>query len=121
MRRRICLLLTLQCSFSKYIHIHIQRGSRGISDIPLRHPCFTKISYEEQTADVTGGKSIAVLVQSISGVSAINILVAFCDTHGGKREVLLLYFVPDTTRDNSKCYYNSTIKITKCTFLFYHF
>jgi hypothetical protein len=29
------------------------------------------------TADVTGGKPIAVLLQSISGVSAINPLVAF--------------------------------------------
>jgi hypothetical protein len=38
-------------------------------------------------------------LQSISGVSAINPLVAFYDVHGGKREVLLFYFVPDTTRD----------------------
>jgi hypothetical protein len=48
---------------------------------------------------VTGGKPIAVLLQSISGVSAINPLVAFYDIHGGKRDVLLFYFVPDTTRD----------------------
>jgi hypothetical protein len=41
---------------------------------------------------VTGGKPIAVLLQSISGVSAINPLVAFYDSHGGKREVLCLYF-----------------------------
>jgi hypothetical protein len=52
------------------------------------------------TADVTGGKPIAVLLQSISGVSAINPLVAFYDIHGGKREVLFFYFVPDTTRDS---------------------
>jgi hypothetical protein len=51
------------------------------------------------TADVTGGKPIAFLLQSISGVSAINPLVAFYDIHGGKREVLFFYFVPDTTRD----------------------
>jgi hypothetical protein len=51
------------------------------------------------TADVTGGKPIAVLLQSISGVSAINPLVAFYDIHGGKRAVLFFYFVPDTTRD----------------------
>jgi hypothetical protein len=37
------------------------------------------------TADVTGGKPIAVLVQPISGVSAINPLVAFYDIHGEKR------------------------------------
>jgi hypothetical protein len=53
------------------------------------------------TADVTGGKSIAVLLQSISSVSAINPLVAFYNIHGGKKDVLLFYFVPDTTRDNS--------------------
>jgi hypothetical protein len=55
----------------------------------------------KNTADVTGRKSIAVLLQSVSGVSAINPLVAFYDTHGGKREVLFFYFVPDITRD--KC------------------
>jgi hypothetical protein len=38
---------------------------------------------------VTGGKPIAVLLQPISSVSAINPLVAFYDIHGGKREVLL--------------------------------
>jgi hypothetical protein len=51
------------------------------------------------TAHVTVGKHIAVLLQSISGVSAINPLVTFYDTHAGKREVLFFYFVPDTTRD----------------------
>jgi hypothetical protein len=48
------------------------------------------------TADVTRGKPIAVLLQSISGVSAINPLVAFYNIYGGKREVLFFYFVPDT-------------------------
>jgi hypothetical protein len=65
------------------------------------------------TADVTGGKTIAVcgktiavcgktiavFLQSISGVSVMNPLVAFYNIHGGKREVLFFYFVPDTTRD----------------------
>jgi hypothetical protein len=53
----------------------------------------------KNTADVTGGKPIAVLLQSIPGVSAINPLVAFYEIHGGKREVLFFYFVADTTRD----------------------
>jgi hypothetical protein len=44
------------------------------------------------TADVTGGKPIAVVLQSIVCVSAINPLVAFYDVHGGKREVLFFYF-----------------------------
>jgi hypothetical protein len=60
----------------------------------------------KNTADVTGGKSIAVLLQPISGVSAINPLVAFYDIHGGKREVLFFYFVPDTTRD---CTYDDDV------------
>jgi hypothetical protein len=46
-----------------------------------------------KTADVTGGKPMAVLLQSISGISAINPLVAFYDIHGGKREVLFFYFL----------------------------
>jgi hypothetical protein len=50
------------------------------------------------TADVTGGKPIAVLLQSILGVSAINPLVAFYDIHGGRIDTILL-FCPDTTRD----------------------
>jgi hypothetical protein len=50
------------------------------------------------TADVTGEKPIAVLLQAITSVSAINPLVAFYDIYGGKREVLFFYFVPDTTR-----------------------
>jgi hypothetical protein len=54
------------------------------------------------TTDVTGGEPIAVWLQSISGVSAVNPLVAFCDIHGRKRKVLFFYFVPDTTRDCNK-------------------
>jgi hypothetical protein len=57
------------------------------------------------TADVTGGKPIAVVLQSISGVSAINPLVAFYDIHGGKREVLFFSFVPDTTRDRHEGFF----------------
>jgi hypothetical protein len=51
------------------------------------------------TPDVTGGKPIAVLFQSILGESAINPLVAFYDIHGRKSKVLFFYFVPDITRD----------------------
>jgi hypothetical protein len=51
------------------------------------------------TADVTGGKPIAVRLQSISDGDAVNPLVAFYDIHGRKREVLFFYSVPDTTRD----------------------
>jgi hypothetical protein len=34
------------------------------------------------TADVTGGKPIAILSQSISDVSVVNPLVAFYNIHG---------------------------------------
>jgi hypothetical protein len=50
------------------------------------------------TADVTGGKPIAVFLQPISGVSAINSLIAFYDIHGGKRGALLLFFPKHHTR-----------------------
>jgi hypothetical protein len=61
------------------------------------------------TVDVTGGKPIAVLLQSISGESAINPLVAFYDIHGGKREVLFFYFVPDTTQTSTELDINRSI------------
>jgi hypothetical protein len=51
---------------------------------------------------MTGGKPIAILLQSISCVSDINPLVAFYDIHGGNRDVLFFYFVPDTTRGNTQ-------------------
>jgi hypothetical protein len=52
------------------------------------------------TADVTGGKPVAVLLQPTSGVSAINPLFAFYDIHGvspmdvvkrGERGAILLF------------------------------
>jgi hypothetical protein len=51
------------------------------------------------TADVADRKPIAVLLLSISGVSAINPLIVFYDIHGEKKEVLFFYFVPDTIRE----------------------
>jgi hypothetical protein len=61
----------------------------------------------KNTADITGGKPITVLLQSISGVSAINPLVAIYDIHGGKREVLFFYFLPDTTGDKIFQYFKN--------------
>jgi hypothetical protein len=54
---------------------------------------------------VTGGKAIAVLLQSISGVSAINPLVAFYDIHGRKRGAILLFCPGHLARQ-----YNSKIQ-----------
>jgi hypothetical protein len=53
---------------------------------------------------VIGGKPIAVLLQSISGVSAINPLVAFYDIHGGNRDVVFFY---TTKREWYVCLYVS--------------
>jgi hypothetical protein len=43
------------------------------------------------TADVTGGKPIAVLLQSVLGASTITPLVAFYDIHERKTGAILLF------------------------------
>jgi hypothetical protein len=48
----------------------------------------------KNAAGVTGGKPIAILLQSISSISIISHIVAFDDMRGEKREVLFFYFVP---------------------------
>jgi hypothetical protein len=73
----------------------------------------------KNTADVTGGKPIAVLLQSISVVSAINPLDTSYDIHGGKREVLFFYFVPDTTRDLYMFIYINNIILKHLLYLIY--
>jgi hypothetical protein len=50
---------------------------------------------------VTGGKPITVLLQPISGVSAVNPLVAFYDIHGGKRGAIFLFCPGHHTRHNT--------------------
>jgi hypothetical protein len=90
-----------RCLEYTYIHKYHSRfipgGVAEVSQIFLRDTHVLPKFVMRNTADVTGGKPIAVLLQSISGLSAINPLVAFYDIHGGKREVLFFYFVPDTT------------------------
>jgi hypothetical protein len=79
---------------------HSRLVPKGVAVVPqifLRDTHVLPKLAMSNSADVTGGKPVAVL-QSISGVSAINPIVAFYDIHGGKRE-LFTYFVPDTTRD----------------------
>jgi hypothetical protein len=68
-----------------------RRSSRGISDILPKW-----LTYEEYC--MTGGKPIALWLQPISGGDAINLLVAFYDIHGRKKEVLFFCSVSDTTR-----------------------
>jgi hypothetical protein len=52
------------------------------------------------TAGMTGGKPIAVWLQSILDRDAVNPLVVFYDLHRRKREVLFFCSVPDTTQDS---------------------
>jgi hypothetical protein len=54
---------------------------------------------------VTGGKPIAVLLQSYSGVSAINPLVAFYDIQKKERGAILLFCPGHHTRLTK--YYNT--------------
>jgi hypothetical protein len=82
----------------KYTYIHtyhshfILEGVAELSQILLRDAhVLPNYSAMSTTADVTGSKLIAVLLLSISGISA--------DIHGRKREGLFFYFVPDTTRE----------------------
>jgi hypothetical protein len=77
--------------------LYSRRGSRDrySSETPTAYQNYLAV---RNTADSTGGKLIAVLLQSILGVSAIYPLVAFYDIHGGKREVLFFCSGTDNTR-----------------------
>jgi hypothetical protein len=68
------LLIYNTCYHSRFI----PEGVAEVSQISLRdtHVLPKLISYEEH-CNVAGGKPMAVLLQSISGVSAINPVVAF--------------------------------------------
>jgi hypothetical protein len=94
---------TIQNCYKDFYYIHtyhsrfIPEGVAEVSQIFLQDD--QNYLAMSNTADVTGGKPIAVWSQSISGVSAIIPLVTFYDIHGRKREVLFFYYVPTTTRD----------------------
>jgi hypothetical protein len=67
----------------------IPEGVAETSQIFLRDThILSKLLATRNTADVTGGKTIAILSQSISGVSDVNPLVEFYDIHERKGEVL---------------------------------
>jgi hypothetical protein len=84
---------------NNYIHTyHSLFISGGVAE--ARHRGYLSQLAERNTVDVTGGKPIAVWLQSISGGDAVNPLVAFYDIHGRNREVQFFCFVLDTTRDD---------------------
>jgi hypothetical protein len=60
------------------------------------------------TADVTGGKRIAVFLKSISGVIAINLLAVFYDIHGKERDAMLLFCPGHHTKHNTSTSYNTS-------------
>jgi hypothetical protein len=78
----------------------IPEGVAEVSQIFLRdtHVLVKLASYEEHCRCDRWSAHLRLIAVSISGVSAINPLVAFHDIHGRKREVLFFYFVPDTTQ-----------------------
>jgi hypothetical protein len=99
--RFLKLLVSLD-NLHTYIPLRLYPRNRAeASQIFIRdaHVLPKLLSYDEYCADVIGGKPIAVWLQPISGVSAVNPLVVFYEIHGGKREVLIFNFIPDTTRD----------------------
>jgi hypothetical protein len=92
-RDRTPRALTTGTSSSIFLHTYHSRFIRYLR-------CFTYYQnylVMRNTANVTGDKPVAAWSQSITGVSVINPLVVFYGIHGRKREVLIFYFVPDTT------------------------
>jgi hypothetical protein len=87
-----------------YIHTYhsrfIPEGVAEVTQIFFRdtHVLSKLVSYQEHCRSDRWQAHRAVLLQSISGVSDINPLVAFYDIHGGKRELLFFYCVPDTAQ-----------------------
>jgi hypothetical protein len=64
------------------------------------------LAMRNNTADVTGGKPIAVWTQCISGVRAIN---PFYDIHGRKREMLFFYFLYFFYQSNHYTFFDSIL------------
>jgi hypothetical protein len=94
---------------SRFIPEGVAEAWRYCSETPMFYQNYLAV---RNTADVTGGKPIAVWSQSISDVNAVNPLVAFYDIHGRKREVLSFHFVSGTTRDfKSVLWNNSQLKL----------
>jgi hypothetical protein len=103
----VCLYFILPNNLFLSCDFYQSAFNTGISDIPSRR--ITKITQLRGTLHTW---QVISPSQSISGVNAIDPLVAFYDIHGRKREVLFLYYVPKTTRDKNKTM--KAAKYTKC-------
>jgi hypothetical protein len=86
-----------------------------ITQIFLRdtHVLSKLVSYQEHCRRDRWQTHRAVLLHSISGVSAINPLVAFCDIME-ERELLFFYCVQDTARENLITFIDFYKKRSKC-------
>jgi hypothetical protein len=103
-RQKMVVHLFLALTVS-YHSRFIPEGVAEASKIFLRD-VLPKLLAMWNTADVTDGKPIAVLLQSLSGVSAINPLVAFYDIHGGRERCysFILSRTPHETRQYHKSF-----------------
>jgi hypothetical protein len=81
-----------------YHSFFIPDGIAEVFQIFLRdtHVLTELVSYEEHCR-----RDRWLAHRHLIAVYLINPLVAFYDIHGGKREVIFFYFVPNTTRDNN--------------------
>jgi hypothetical protein len=88
---------------------YISEGDAETSHIFLRnaHVLPKRLSYWEIS---TGGKPIAVWLQSITSVTAVN-FVAFYYIYGSKGELLFFFSVPDTTKYIYLHYNNTYISL----------
>jgi hypothetical protein len=78
--------------------LYPRRGSRGVSDIFPDAHVLLKLLAMRNTADVIGGKPIAVLLQSISSVSAINPLGLLQHPWKKERGAIILFCPGHHTR-----------------------
>jgi hypothetical protein len=84
----VSIIINKDCNaIYTYIPLTLYHHLRCSTETPMFYKNYLAMS---NTADVTGGKLIAVWLQSISGVSAVNPLVAFYNMHGRKRGAILL-------------------------------
>jgi hypothetical protein len=102
----IALVLTYSILIQLYIHTthalslngqqrHLRYSSRDTRKTWVSYPFYQNLLAMRNIADVIGGKSIAVLLQSISGVSAINPLSPFT-TSREKRERCYTFILSET-------------------------
>jgi hypothetical protein len=99
-------------TFIHTTHTHSPQGQQGHPRYSPETPLYQNYLAMSNTADVTGGKSIAVWSQSISGTNAINPLDAFYDPWKKERGAVLLFCPGHHTRRLSldACRFHGLVK-----------